>query len=233
MPWSSPAAEARAARRSHPRDTRAALGVAVDAVSVKGKTNEGMGEIGPRRRHGRPRGGAAGGALNAIRHSSSIIRQCGCASLQAPPGTCMSATPARRCSTGCSRADSGGTFVLRIEDTDRERSTLESEQYDPRRLALAGARLGRGTRRRRRPWPVPPVRAARHLSGARRSTARETATPTTASARRNSSRPIGRPRSPPACRRATRARCRAIDPATGARAPCRPRVSRGHPLPCA
>ena len=45
-----------------------------------------------------------------------------------PPGSCTSATPGRRCSTGCSRADTGGTFILRIEDTDVERSTRESER---------------------------------------------------------------------------------------------------------
>ena len=38
------------------------------------------------------------------------------------------ATPGRRSSTGCSRAGAGGTFVLRIEDTDVERSTRESER---------------------------------------------------------------------------------------------------------
>ena len=53
----------------------AALGVGVDAVSVKGKTNEGMGEVGPRRRHGRPRGRAAAIACNGIRHSSFVIRR--------------------------------------------------------------------------------------------------------------------------------------------------------------
>ena len=38
----------------------------------------------------------------------------------------------------------GGTFVLRIEDTDRERSTPGERRADPRRAALARARLGRG-----------------------------------------------------------------------------------------
>ena len=40
----------------------------------------------------------------------------------------------------------GGTFVLRIEDTDRERSTQEAVRGHPRRDALARARLGRGAR---------------------------------------------------------------------------------------
>ena len=34
--------------------------------------------------------------------------------------------------------------MLRIEDTDRERSTAGERRADPRRAALAGARLGRG-----------------------------------------------------------------------------------------
>ena len=38
----------------------------------------------------------------------------------------------------------GGTFVLRIEDTDVERSTDEMVQRHPRRPALARPRLGRG-----------------------------------------------------------------------------------------
>ncbi len=46
------------------------------------------------------------------------------------PAFCISAAPARRCSTGCSPATTalceGGTFRLRIEDTDRQRSTPEA-----------------------------------------------------------------------------------------------------------
>ena len=40
----------------------------------------------------------------------------------------------------------GGTFVLRIEDTDPTRSTEENKQGHPPRHALAGAGLGRGPR---------------------------------------------------------------------------------------
>ena len=43
----------------------------------------------------------------------------------------------------------GGTFVLRIEDTDAS-DRRASPRRHPRRSALAGARLGRGARRRRR-----------------------------------------------------------------------------------
>ena len=53
---------------------------------------------------------------------------CEFASPRARPGSCTSATRARRSSTGCWRAGRGGTFILRIEDTDVERSTRESER---------------------------------------------------------------------------------------------------------
>ena len=48
----------------------------------------------------------------------------------------------------------GGTFVLRIEDTDQERSTPESEAVILDALALARPRLGRGARHRRHARPV-------------------------------------------------------------------------------
>jgi glutamyl/glutaminyl-tRNA synthetase len=43
-----------------------------------------------------------------------------------PPGSFTSAAPARPSSTGSTRATCGGTFILRIEDTDETRSTQES-----------------------------------------------------------------------------------------------------------
>ena len=39
---------------------------------------------------------------------------------------------------------SGGAFVLRIDDTDRERSTEENTAVDPARPAVARTGLGRG-----------------------------------------------------------------------------------------
>ena len=45
----------------------------------------------------------------------------------ARPGRCTSALPGRACTTTCSRATMGGTYVLRIEDTDLVRSTVEFE----------------------------------------------------------------------------------------------------------
>ena len=57
----------------------------------------------------------------------------------------------------------GGTFVFRIEDTDKERSTEESYDAHARRDALARPRLGRGPRGRRPARAVPPDRAQRAL----------------------------------------------------------------------
>ena len=48
------------------------------------------------------------------------------ASLPRRPARCTSAAPAPRSTTGCSPAGSDGTLLLRIEDTDRERSTPEN-----------------------------------------------------------------------------------------------------------
>ena len=53
----------------------------------------------------------------------------------------------------------GGKFILRIEDTDLERSTQESVRRDPRRHEMARHRLGRGA--------VLPDEAARALPGSR------------------------------------------------------------------
>ena len=44
----------------------------------------------------------------------------------ARPACCTSAARGRHCTTGCSPAARAATFVLRIEDTDRERSTPEN-----------------------------------------------------------------------------------------------------------
>src|SRR5882757_169782 len=60
----------------------------------------------------------------------------------------------------------GGTFILRIEDTDQERSTLESERIILD--ALARPRLGRGPRDRRAARAVFSDEAARPLPRVRR-----------------------------------------------------------------
>ena len=54
-----------------------------------------------------------------------------------------------------------GTLVLRIEDTDRERSTPENVEQILDALALAGARLGRGADLPDRPLRAPPRGARR------------------------------------------------------------------------
>ena len=57
-----------------------------------------------------------------------------------------------------------GDFILRIEDTDPERSTEENEQMILARDALARPRLGRRPRSRRRPRPLPSEPSvSRHL----------------------------------------------------------------------
>ena len=136
-----------------------------------------------RRGHGGPRGSATAARVNG---------KCACASPQAPRDTCMSATRARRCSTGCSRAGSGGTFILRIEDTDRERSTRESER---RFSTICAGSAWTGTRG---PMSAGLARTASPSgsisTGSTRRGCWRAATPTTASARRSSSRPIGRRR---------------------------------------
>ena len=58
------------------------------------------------------------------------------------PGGCISAMPARRCSTGCSRCSTGGSYVLRLDDTDRERSTEEFAQRHRRGSRLARHHAG-------------------------------------------------------------------------------------------
>ena len=52
----------------------------------------------------------------------------------------MSATSAPRCTTALFARKHGGRFLLRIDDTDRERSTAEFDRGDPRRSRLARAR---------------------------------------------------------------------------------------------
>ncbi len=110
----------------------------------------------------------------------------------------------------------GGVFVLRIEDTDQERSTDESVRDHLRRHEVAGPDLGRGTRRRRGARPVHADGAAAALQGAGREAHRERARLTGASARRRSST-----RSAPRSRRAIR-RPPSGTPAPAATAPTSP-----------
>ena len=148
---------------------------------------------------------------------TGAMTTCASASRRVRPATCTSATRGRRCSTGCSRARHGGTFVLRIEDTDAERSTRESEHSDPRRPALAGTRLGRRAR-------MPAARTARTGSPSGSTLYRDgradsldaRAARTTASARRSSSRPSAQAALAAGQPPKYSGTCRAIDPRRGA-----------------
>ena len=93
-----------------------ALGVSIDRVSIKGKTNEGVGELGR-------------GEAIAV-HAVALLRVPMTMRVRFAP------SPTGHLHVGNARTalfnwllarGSGGTFVLRIEDTDAERSTRESE----------------------------------------------------------------------------------------------------------
>ena len=58
----------------------------------------------------------------------SGVRRSAPASPRARPASCTSAAPAPRCSPWAYARHHGGTFILRIEDTDVERSTPEAVQ---------------------------------------------------------------------------------------------------------
>ena len=77
-----------------------------------------------------------------------------------------------------------GTFILRIEDTDAERSTQGVGGEHPRGPALARARLGRGAGRRRRCTDPTASPSGCTCTRRTRTSCWPAATPTTASARR-------------------------------------------------
>ena len=79
---------------------------------------------------------------------------------------------------------SGGTFILRIEDTDAERSTRESEAAILRDLRWLGLDWDEGPDVGGARGPVPAVRAAAPLRVVREGAARARTRRTTASARR-------------------------------------------------
>ena len=88
---------------------------------------------------------------------------CGSGSPRPRPATCTSATPARRCSTGPSRATTAARFVLPHRGHRPRPQHPGVLRRAHRRDALARPRLGRGPRGRRRARALPPVRAVRHL----------------------------------------------------------------------
>ena len=161
------------------------LGVAAEPVSVKGKTNEGVDAVG------------RGEAIAA--HAVAVLAR-------PEPRDVMrvrfAPSPTGHLHVGNARTalfnwllarGHGGTFVLRIEDTDAERSTRESEQSildDLRWLGLdwdEGPDVGGSLR------AVPAVRAAGALRMRSRTSLLAAGARTAASARRSSSTPSGRP----------------------------------------
>ena len=99
----------------------------------------------------------------------------------------------------------GGTFILRIEDTDIGALDARIRARHPRGPALDGPRLERGGRRRRRARSVSPDRSGCTSIARTRWSCCRRGTRITASVRRSSSRPIARRRWPTAARRSTSA----------------------------
>ena len=205
----------------------------VGAVSVKGKTNEGVDATGRGEAIVVARGRAAGaagsrrtdvvaggyeapglvhpGVLRMILHTMRVTIR---TQPDRSPSRWQCANRAVQLAAGPRAA--GGTFILRIEDTDAERSTAESEARHPRGPALArpdwdeGPDVGRAAR------PLPPVRAARDATAGTRTDCSTAGRAYYCSAVRNSSRDRPAGAGPPASSRAYPGRCRAVDPADAA-----------------
>ena len=112
-----------------------------------------------------------------------------------PPARCTSAARGRRCSTGSTRAGAAGKFLLRIEDTDRARSTPENRQLILDGLTWLGL-----------DWdgePISPVRPRRRAMPRSRASCSRAGRPTAASPRRTRSRRSARPPAPRAAPRST------------------------------
>ena len=138
----------RIATRSEPR-LADALGIDASRVSVKGKTNEGVDAVG--------RGEAI--AAHAVALLRVAVLRLTAIATDLSMRVRFAPSPTGQLHVGNARTalfnwllahGKDGTFILRIEDTDAERSTRESEAEHPRGPALARARLGRRARRRRR-----------------------------------------------------------------------------------
>src|SRR5213078_1847667 len=98
-----------------------ALGIGADRVSIKGKTNEGVDAVG--------RGEAIAAHAVALLRSRAL----------SPTGQLHVGNVRTALFNWLLARGSGGTFILRIEDTDAERSTRESEAsmlHDLRWLGL-------------------------------------------------------------------------------------------------
>ena len=84
-------------------------------------------------------------AVSSRRYTRCHERSYACRS-ESPRATLTSVRPTWRCSTTPSPASTEGQFVLRIEDTDRVRSTEWAETAILEALRWTGTRLGRGPR---------------------------------------------------------------------------------------
>ena len=136
------APEAGAAQGRDPRAARGGARRRVAAVSVKGKTNEGMGET------GRGEGIAVHAVAFLTGRAERASHTLPCRRLRVR----FAPSPTGHLHVGNARTalfnwllarGSGGTFILRIEDTDVERSTRASESAihaDLRWLGLRGMR---------------------------------------------------------------------------------------------
>ena len=114
-------------------DSRRVLGVDAGAVSVKGKTNEGVDAVG--------RGEAIAAHAAVLLAPSRESGDEGALSPESDRTACTSATPARRCSTGCSRE---GRRHVRPSHRRHRRRAVDARvgAQHPRGPALARPRLG-------------------------------------------------------------------------------------------
>ena len=170
-------------------------------VSIKGKTNEGVDAVG----RGEAIAAHAVALLRRNRLSDAIRRRQPNfrLAMRMSMRVRFAPSPTGQLHVGNARTalfnwllarGQGGTFILRIEDTDVERSTRESEDGILRDLRWLGPRLGRGARRRRRARALPAVGAAASLSVVRAGAARRRARLSLLLLRRRSSKPSGRRR---------------------------------------
>ena len=162
----------------------AALGVTPDCVSIKGKTNEGVGELG--------RGEAI--AVHAVALVNRILIQMRVRFAPSPTGQLHVGNARTALFNWLLARGNAGAFILRIEDTDVERSTRDSEAAILRDLRWLGLDWDEGPDIG---GPCGPYRQSERLH-LYESYAKELLAPaialTTASARRRSSRPSVRRR---------------------------------------
>ena len=182
-----------------------ALGVEARRRERQGQDERGHGRNGTRRRHRRPRRGIPDRALRRASYTVPC-RRLRVRFAPSPTGHLHVGNARTALFNWLLARGAGGTFILRIEDTDVERSTRASESAihdDLRWLGLTwdeGPDVG-GPHR-----PVPAVRAPGRSTPSTRNGCSHAARRTTASAHRRSWRRSGPPRSRRDCSRSMRAR---------------------------